>query len=115
MTLGQQQRLFTYLTAQLILYAYDKGYELTYGDAFRDPRLAKLNAEAGIGIPNSLHGQRLAVDFNLFRNTDFLTRTEDHAFLGGYWKALHPLCRWGGDFKPKPDGNHYSMEWEGLK
>jgi hypothetical protein len=32
--------------------------------------------------------------------------------LGKYWKRQHPLCRWGGDFQ---DGNHYSLEHEGVK
>lgn len=109
MTLGQKQRLFTKLTAQLILHAYDLGYELTYGDAFRDPALA--------GFKKTLHGKRLALDLNLFKDGKFLKNSEDHAPLGVYWKTLHPLCRWGGDFKgPKgPDGNHYSIEHEGVK
>lgn len=115
MKLGEQQRLFTRLTGLLIQKAYELGYELTYGDAFRDPRLAQLNADQGKGISNSLHSQRLAVDFNLFKGGVFLTASSDHAQLGAYWKSLHPLCRWGGDFKPKPDGNHYSMEWGGVK
>jgi hypothetical protein len=115
MTLGQKQRLFTLLTSKLIQYAYEQGYELTYGDAYRDPALAKLNAAKGTGIANSLHTQRLAVDFNLFKDGVYLTRSEDHAPLGKYWKSLHPLCRWGGDFRPNPDGNHYSIEHNGVK
>lgn len=109
LTLGQKQRLFCKLTARLILYAYEQGYELTYGDAFRDPLFAEFKA--------TLHAKRLAVDLNLFKNGVYLKDSSDHAPLGVYWKSLHPLCRWGGDFKgPKgPDGNHYSMEHEGIK
>ena len=115
MTLGEKQRLFSLLTSKLIMYANWMGYELTYGETWRDPRIAQLNAQAGSGISNSLHLDRLAVDFNLFKDGVFLTRTEDHAPLGAFWKTLHPLCRWGGDFKPKPDGNHYSIEHDGRK
>lgn len=36
-TLGQKQRHFTRLVGLLIEYAYQEGYELTFGDAYRDP------------------------------------------------------------------------------
>jgi hypothetical protein len=57
---------------------------------------------------------RLAVDLNLFKNGQFLTDSEAHRPLGDYWKSLHPDCCWGGDFS-KPDGNHYSMQYGGIK
>ena len=52
--------------------------------------------------------------FNLFKDGKFLTSSEDHRTLGEFWKTLHPDCCWGGDFS-RPDGNHYSMEWQGRK
>lgn len=114
MTLGEKQRLFVRLVGQLIGHAYAAGYGLTFGDAYRDPKQAAQNAAAGIGISNSLHCVRLAVDFNLFRDGQYLTASEAHRPLGEYWKGLHPLCRWGGDFS-KPDGNHYSLEHDGRR
>jgi len=107
-TLREQQSLFVRLVGLLIERAYQLGYELTFGEAYRTPEQAARNAIMGIGTRNSLHVERLAVDFNLFRDGQFLSDSRDHAELGEYWKSLHPLCRWGGDF-PKPDGNHYSM------
>ncbi|MBG5987156.1 M15 family peptidase, partial [Proteus vulgaris] len=65
MTLGEKQRKFTRMIADLIIFAYDNGYELTFSEAYRTPEQAKLNAKSGTGIKNSLHTQRLAVDFNL--------------------------------------------------
>lgn len=114
-TLSSQQCRFTELIGQLIAWVYANGYALTFGDAYRDPRLAALNAAEGKGIVNSLHTQRLAVDFNLFRNGHYLPQSKDYEPLGIYWKSLHPLCRWGGDFMPIPDGNHFSMEYGGIK
>lgn len=114
MTLGEKQRLFARLVASLILRAYSDGYELSFGEAWRPPGQAVKNAAEGIGIVNSLHGKRLAIDINLFRGGHFLSMSEDHQFLGDFWKGLDPLCRWGGDFS-KPDGNHYSIEHEGVK
>lgn len=115
MTLGQMQRAFTYCIGELIRWAYANGYELTFADAYRDPRLAELNAKQGKGIADSTHCYRLAVDFNLFKDGVFLTDSESHRPLGEYWKSLHTLARWGGDFKPRPDGNHYSFEYAGRK
>jgi hypothetical protein len=120
MKLGEKQRIFTILVAQLIEHAYSVGYELRFGEAYRTPEQAALNAAKGIGIKNSVHTKRLAVDFNLFKDSspdtdDDIYQTDSAAYkeLGAYWKTLHPLCRWGGDFK-RPDGNHFSMEHEGV-
>lgn len=114
LTLGHLQREFTRCTGLLIGWAYQNGYALTYGETWRDPRIAALNAKDGKGITNSLHCDRLAVDFNLFKDGKYLLDSKDHKPLGDYWKTLHPLARWGGDFT-KPDGNHYSFEWQGRR
>lgn len=112
--LAEQQRAFTLNAAKLIIWAYDNGYELTFGDAYRSPECAALNARRGSGIANSLHTQRLAIDFNLFRDQRYLALSLDHAQLGAHWKSLHALNRWGGDFT-RADGNHYSMAYGGLQ
>lgn len=115
MTLGEKQRLFTRLVGLLIEYAYQQGYELTLGEAYRTPEQAALNLKKGTGIFNSLHTQRLAIDLNLFKDGKYLTSSEAHKPLGDYWKTLSAGCCWGGDFSPKADGNHYSIEHEGRK
>jgi len=109
-TLGQKQRRFTRLVGLLIEYAYAHGFELSFGEAWRTPEQAALNAKAGKGIANSLHIDRLAVDFNLFRNGKWLNSSEDHKPLGEYWESLAPDCVWGGRFG---DGNHYSIRHNG--
>jgi len=108
MKLGVKQRIFTKLVAKLILQAYEAGYELSFGQAYRTKEEALKNANLGRGIKNSLHCSRLAIDLNLFKDGVYLRKTEYHAPLGHWWKQQHELCRWGGDFH-KPDGNHYSM------
>jgi hypothetical protein len=110
MTLSQKQRKFTKLIAQLILWAYDNGYEITFGEAYRTLEQAKRNAILGIGSVNSLHTQRLAVDLNLFKDGKWLTATADHKPLGEQWEAMGGT--WGGRFN---DGNHYSLEHNGYK
>lgn len=112
MTLREAQSEFTRCVGKLIARATELGYELTFAEAYRPPAQAMAMAQSGKGIVRSLHTKRLAVDFNLFRNGGFLTRTEDWRVLGEYWESLHSLARWGGRFD---DGNHLSFTWEGVK
>ncbi len=114
MTLSQKQQKLSVLVAKLILWAHEKGYGLTFGEAYRPPEQAALNAQKGSGISNSLHTKRLAVDVNLFINGTYQTDSAAYQPLGDYWKTLDPECAWGGDFK-KPDGNHFSLAHEGVK
>ena len=104
--------MFTRLVGKLIEYAYRIGYELTFGDAYRSPEQAKLNAASGKGIVNSLHCERLAIDLNLFIGGEYKTQTEDYRVLGEFWESLGPDCAWGGRFS-RPDGNHFSIRHGG--
>lgn len=112
MKLRERQSLFVRLVAQLIRYATERGYEFSFGEAWRTPEQAALNAKAGKGISSSLHIDRLAIDLNLFRDGKFLSASEDHRPLGEYWESLHKDCRWGGRFN---DGNHYSISPDGKR
>lgn len=114
-TLGQRQRRFLPLVAKLIDFAYAQGYELTEGEGYRTPEQAALNAQHGSGIANSLHTLRLAVDLQLFKDGNYLTDSEAYRPLGEFWKTLDPDCAWGGDFKTRPDGNHFSLSWGGIR
>ena len=119
MTLGEKQRRFARCVGELILRAYDLGYEVTLGDAYRDPRVhGEMGTKAGYGRAESNHKVRLAIDLNLFRDGTYLQATEDHRQLGEWWEAHGvevglPLA-WGGRFS-SPDGNHYSCEHNGRR
>lgn len=113
MTLSEKQAVFTVMIAQLINWADEHGYRLTFGEAWRTPEQSALNARSGKGILNSLHTQRLAVDFNLFINGVYQTKSEDFLPLGKYWESIGGT--WGGRFKSNPDGNHFSLEHNGVK
>lgn len=113
MTLGEKQRLFAKLIPRLIDFAYENGYEITLGDAYRDARVfGKIGEAKGYGNSKSNHKVRLAIDLNLFKNGVYLTTTEAHKPLGEFWESLHPLCAWGGRFN---DGNHYSFKHGNMK
>ncbi len=138
-SLGQKQRRFVRLFAKLLDHLHGLGYEATWGETFRTDEQAEINAlgfagrerlakmvekefpgfAAKIrnngkanGIRLTLHQLKLAVDLNLFKNGEFLPTTKDHEALGLWWESQAPDCRWGGRFG---DGNHYSIEHEGIK
>lgn len=102
-SLSSKQRRFSRMVADLIIQAYAMGYEVTLGDAYRDPRVP-------YGHANSLHRKRLAIDLNLFLNGVWLQTTEGHRPLGEWWERQGGS--WGGRFN---DGNHYSLEHEGMR
>jgi len=113
MTLSQKQQQFTRMVGKLIAWADANGYAPTFGEAYRTPEQAKLNAKSGAGIANSLHTQRLAVDFNLFIGGVWQTDSRAFTPLGEYWESLGGS--WGGRFKTNPDGNHFSLEHNGVR
>ena len=88
------------MLADLIIFAYDHGYELTGED---------LHAVTG-HRENSLHYDKLAIDLNLYKGGVWQMETEDHRELGEYWESIGGS--WGGRFG---DGNHYSLEHRGYK
>jgi len=114
MTLRGQQSFFVLLVGQLIEWAYEQGYELTFGECFRTQEQAEWNAQHGTGISNSLHRIRLAIDLNLFRDGVLLGTVEDFRPLGEQWESMSYLARWGGSWA-KPDAGHFSLEWQGVK
>lgn len=103
MKLREAQSKFSFMLGQLIAFAYSKGYELTFGDVW---------ARSG-HCKNSLHYIRLAADLNLFKDGTYLDKSEDHKELGEFWEGIGGA--WGGRFKDGKDGNHYSLEWRGMK
>jgi hypothetical protein len=118
-TLSQKQRRFTRMIAELIIWAYDNGYELTTGDFFRDPRVhGAMGEKKSYSEGKSAHKQRLAADLNLFIEGIYQTDSEAYKPLGIKWELLGGA--WGGRFKdskgrPNPDGNHFSLEFNGIK
>lgn len=95
--LRKRQFEFAKAVPELISEAFRLGFDVSLGDAYRDPRCP-------YGSKSSKHHRRLAIDLNLFRRGVYLTKTEHHAQLGEYWESLGGI--WGGRFD---DGNHY--EW----
>jgi hypothetical protein len=105
MTLGEEQRLFVHMIGKLILFAYDNGYELTFGESYDDDGQGHMKG--------STHYIRLAQDFNLFKDGKWLDKGAEmekgHGILHDHWDTL------GGAKRIDKDLNHYSFEWEGRR
>lgn len=106
MNLGQRQRLFGKLAPLLMMEIHSRGFEYTFGEAYRTPEQALIYAKQGRGIARSLHQIKCAIDLNLFKDGVYLETTEAHRQFGEFWESLHPNCRWGGRYN---DGNHYEF------
>jgi hypothetical protein len=102
MSMVDKQNEFSGMTALLIFYIQSQGYQVTYGDAYRDERVT-------YGHPRSTHRVRLAVDLNLFKDGKYLSSDADHAQFHDFWDAL------GGAERIQNDGNHYSLSHEGVR
>lgn len=114
--LAARQQLHVRLTGRLIQFLYEQpSYSATWGESYRSPKVAELNAQAGVGIARSLHCLRLAVDLQVFKNGEYLTTDADGIYekLGTFWESLNPLCRWGGRFTTR-DYDHFSITWDGV-
>lgn len=136
--LGKQQQ-FAYLVGKLLQWCFDTQHYVTFGEAYRSDEQAEINAlgsvlrerladllctlpqfsdladkirnNVGSGIRTSLHGDRLAIDLNLFDALGhYETKAEAYKPLGDYWKSLGGA--WGGDFG---DPNHFSLAHNGRR
>ena len=139
MNLQAARIAFTKNLGRLILKGDELGFKLLIDEVKRDPRTAKWNAthcrirvEDGrrcemtpeqhasldhafkpIGIEKSVHIQALAADIYIMVNGEISNDREGYATLGQFWKSLHYLARWGGDFEGFPDLGHFSFTWDG--
>lgn len=120
MSLREKQSLFLHAWCAFVLHAETMGYAFTFGEAYRTPEQAARNAAAGTGIAPSLHGDRLAIDANVFVQGRYLAGgagmdAEEAAAwekLGTLWEQTHALARWGGRFRMR-DYNHFSFSHQG--
>lgn len=102
MAIRSKQSKFAHAVALLILYIEQKGYEVTFGDAYRDPRCK-------YGHKRTLHRKRLAIDLNLFKAGVYIRDDTGHREFHDYWVEI------GGAAMVERDPNHYSFEHRGMR
>ena len=114
MSLNAKQAEFTRCVGLLLTWAADNGKPVILAEAYRTPEQAEIYARNGKGIKNSAHCKKLAVDVFRYKNGSVSWDNKDYEALGDFWKSLHPLARWGGDFANR-DCVHFSLEHQGVK
>lgn len=109
MSLLTKQQLFALAIADLITYAAEEGLSVTFGDAYRDPRVhGTIGEKKGYGNANSCHKLRLAVDFNVILDGK-IAGSNAYNKLHDYWDIL------GGAKRIDNDLNHFSFEHNGYR
>jgi hypothetical protein len=118
-SLGDKQRRFALRISEWLAWVYEQGYAVTFGEAWRTPEQADLNARTGKGIRNSLHTLRLALDANLFRRNErnqweWISdgSAPEWQLVGRHWENMGADHSWGGRFG---DANHLSITHNGVK
>lgn len=102
------QRDFLLDVARLLQYAALHNFYVTAGELWRPQEMQDLYFKQGkTRAHNSNHTRRLAIDLNIFSLSGRLMEVAEIKPLGVYWKTLHPLNRWGGDFTTIVDGPHF--------
>lgn len=113
--LSDKQARFTDMVCQLIedisLWKGIDGtrYRVRFGHAERCK-------DCPIGMANSLHKQRLAIDLIIdkydpkTKTWQYLRKTQDYSLAGEIWEEMGGS--WGGRFN---DGNHFSLAHGGRK
>lgn len=119
MTLSEARVKFSDRIRQLLNFLHDQGIPYRLDEFHRPPELVKIYAAKGVGSLTSVHPDGLAGDIDLCdANGNVLTKSEDYRVAGEYWESLGTPelpCVWGGRFIKRPDGRHFSCQWQGRK
>lgn len=106
-----KQQAFAIMLAHFLIQIDEMGYQVTLGDAYRDPRVhGRQGEKASYSAGSSAHKWRMAIDLNLFKAGQLLTRSEDYELIGTVWEKMGGS--WGGRFS---DGNHFSLMHNGIR
>jgi len=106
--LVDKQSQFVAMVMQLIKFAHDLSYQVTFGEAERSEETAMMYFKKGIGIINSKHCQRLAIDLNFYKQGKLIDDRVSLESIGLYWESLGGI--WGGRFKKYDDSRHFEMK-----
>ncbi len=114
MRLREAQSLFAKQFAQFVLWLYEEGYEVTFGEAQRPVEMADLylatdKSRAG---RNSLHCKKLAFDIFIFKDGKLIEKKQTLESVGKKWESMDSLNSWGGFFVSLYDYPHFSRGFE---
>jgi len=107
MTLGEHQEAYTRDHVQLLLRAFELGYEVRKGEAQRMPEMQAIYVQTGRSKTfNSMHIKKLADDLHFMKGGKLCYPEE----LGRYWESLNPLNQAGMFWKSFKDSPHFERK-----
>jgi hypothetical protein len=128
LSLGLKQELFVTLEQHWVMWVLAiPGFRLRHGEGriLQEgpdnrgrrsllPSIGVIYVKDLVHKEGSSHYNGIGADWNLFVNDKYISNGSDLEWekIGKYWKTLHPLARWGGDWG---DANHISLEHNGVK
>ncbi len=80
---------------------------------YRPPYTAEEYERRGVGIANSVHTKKLAVDLILSINGKVTFENADYTPLAEKWLTVHGSAR-AGHYFASVDSGHFSFEHEGV-
>jgi hypothetical protein len=105
-----RQEQFCLNVAKLILFINVSGYKCTFGETLRTKEQAQENAKNKIGIVDSNHLYKLAVDLNLFdKDGKYIVDSKQYKQFADYWLTLNKNNE-AGYFWKSVDANHFEMD-----
>lgn len=117
--LGGKQELFAKLLGQLLAWIHSHPtWRVRLAEGFVGYTDGADGDHDGPHMTGGCHYLKLAQDMDLFLVDTagarvHVTRSSPAwQEIGAFWKSLHPLARWGGDFASR-DYNHFSVTHEG--
>lgn len=110
MSLRAQQHLFVSDVIALINFAWQSGFDITFGEVYRTIEQQRLYVQQGRSqTMNSQHLNRLAIDLNFFDRAtgELICDKKRLQPLGDYWESLSGFNQWGGNWKSFKDIPHF--------
>lgn len=115
LSLGEKQELFARLWMTFLIWFHSHvNWRMRLGEGFVGQTDAADGDYDGPHMQGGAHYNKIGQDFDFFillpdgTRKHLTTWASEWGECGIYWKSLHPLARWGGDFKSK-DYNHFSL------
>lgn len=94
MTLFENQVLFAKDVALLIKYITDNDMVCVFGETFKTPDQAKINARRTFGRTNGLASRHLSIDIHIFNKDGGLAPNLNKVVC--FWESLDDANSWGG-------------------
>lgn len=99
MSLGTEQEIFTKQVVELLLNAFDLGYEVRLGEVQRPIEMQEIYVRTGRSkTMDSMHLKKCAIDLVLLKKGVVCSREEIKP-LGTWWENRDLKNRWGGSWR----------------